>query len=432
MKHLHPILLFILFLVGCGNGETAVTPPIVPAHTATAAPTSVPTGTLPPTVDTPAQEPEAPTAVPTDTPPATETALPLQPVEHIQLLPLAAEGLRLTIYLTHAGDERLFVVQQDGVIWIIAGGATLAQPFLDIRDRVGAQANEQGLLSVAFHPSYAANGYFYVNYTDREGSTTISRFQVTPDNPDTADPASEQILLTIRQPYGNHNGGLVKFGPDGYLYIGMGDGGSSGDPHNHGQNAGTLLGSLLRIDVNVADAPYGIPASNPFVGDDSKGAEIWATGLRNPWRFSFDRETGDLYITDVGQNQWEEVNFQAADSSGGENYGWNILEGSHCYGQSACDTAGLTPPIFEYDHSQGCSISGGYVYRGAQFPEMQGNYFVADFCTGYVWRLFPQPDGRWHSALILQSGLDIASFGEDVNGELYVVARNGGVFAIRP
>jgi glucose/arabinose dehydrogenase len=338
----------------------------------------------------------------------------------------------MPIYLTHAGDERLFVVQQNGVIRIVADGRVSEQRFLDIRDQVGLQGNEQGLLSVAFHPDFANNGYFYVNYTNLEFDTVISRFQVNPANPDTADPTSEQILLIIPQPYPNHNGGLVKFGPDGYLYIGMGDGGSQGDPHNHGQDASTLLGDMLRIDVNVPDVPYGIPESNPFVGDSRKRGEIWATGLRNPWRFSFDRETGDLYIADVGQNQWEEVNFQPANSSGGENYGWNILEGTHCYQAENCDTAGLIPPIFEYDHSQGCSITGGYVYRGVQFPELRGNYFVADYCSGLIWRLFPQADGRWDSALVLESGLDIASFGEDVNGELYVVAREGGVHMIRP
>ena len=290
-------------------------------------------------------------------------------------------------------------------------------------------------MSVAFHPDYAENGYFYVNYTNLNFDTIVSRFQVSAADPNLADVQSEKILLTIEQPYANHNGGLVKFGPDGYLYIGMGDGGSQADPQNNGQNPGTLLGTILRIDVNVAEgeAPYGIPASNPFVADETKRNEIWAIGLRNPWRFSFDRETNDLFIADVGQNEWEEVNFQPAASQGSENYGWVILEGTHCFRQATCDTTGLELPIFEYSHPEGgCSITGGYVYRGQQFPELIGNYFTGDFCTGYIWRLFPNGDGTWDSARVLESGLDIASFGEDVNGELYVVSREQGVYQIRP
>ncbi len=427
----------ILFLAACGSGETAVTPPIVPPHTPTVlleAATAVPTNTTAPTAVTTA-EPNAPTAVPLDTAtpvPPTPTAVPWQPVSHIQLAPVATEGLRLPVYLTHAGDKRLFVVQQNGVIRIIQDGVVVEEPFLNIRDRVGAEANEQGLLSVAFHPNYAQNGYFYVNYTNLEFNTTIARFQVNSENPNLADPASEQILLTIGQPYPNHNGGLVAFGPDGYLYVGMGDGGSQGDPQGNGQDPGTLLGAVLRLDVDVANAPYGIPANNPFVNDGRARGEVWAVGVRNPWRFSFDRESGDFFLADVGQNQWEEINFRPAGSQGGENYGWNFMEGTHCYQPTNCDTAGLELPIFEYDHSFGCSVTGGYVYRGTQFPELQGNYFLGDYCTGFIWRLFPQADGTWDAAQVLASGLLISSFGEDAQGELYVLDHNGGVYQIRP
>lgn len=436
-------VLLIVFLAACGQGETAVTPPVIPAHTPTIAatealnsPTTSPT--LPPTSTEPGA-PEAPTAVPTDTAtplPATPTTAPLQPVSQIQLAPIVTADLRLPVHLTHAGDglqdSRLFVVQQNGLIRIIQDGALLPEPFLEIRDRVGAQANEQGLLSVAFHPQYAQNGYFFVNYTNLAFDTVISRFQVSATDPNLADPSSEKILLTIEQPYANHNGGLVKFGPDGYLYIGMGDGGSQGDPQNRAQNGRDLLGKILRLDVDVADdVPYGIPETNPFVTDDAFRNEIWAIGLRNPWRFSFDRETGDFFMADVGQNQWEEVNFRPADTLGGENYGWNRMEGTHCYQQSNCDTTGLILPIFEYDHSQGCSVTGGYVYRGQQYPTLRGNYFVADYCTGFIWRLFPLPDGSWDAAKVLESGRVIASFGEDAAGELYVVDHNGGVYQIQ-
>lgn len=434
------LLLLLLCSVACETEPAVPTPPVV---TAIATETAVPTD-LPPTAtavvqpatatQTVAAEPATPTAVPTSAPPtATPTSLPEQPVSQIQLQPVLNQWFQRPVYLTHANDGRLFVVEQHGLIHIVQDGQLAPQPFLDIRDRVGSNANEQGLLSVAFHPDYAENGLFYVNYTDSNGSTIIARFHVDAEEPNRADPSSEQRLLTIAQPYSNHNGGLIKFGPDGYLYIGMGDGGSQGDPEGHGQSKRTLLGALLRIDVNTADAPYGIPASNPFVGDDAARGEIWATGLRNPWRFSFDRQTGDLFIADVGQNQWEEVSFQPANSTGGENYGWHVMEGSHCYNPTNCDAAQFVRPIFEYEHAVGgCSITGGYVYRGQQFPQLVGNYFVADYCTGYIWRLFQQADGRWDAAVVLESGLTIASFGEDAQGELYVLDHGGGIYQIQP
>ncbi|MBE2197645.1 MAG: PQQ-dependent sugar dehydrogenase, partial [Anaerolinea sp.] len=333
--------------------------------------------------------------------------------------------------LTHAGDDRLFVTEQQGVIRIIANGRVLPDPFLYIVNRVGSNEYEQGLLSVAFHPRYAENGYFYVNYTNTNGRTVVSRFQVSADNPNLASANSELILLTIPQPYANHNGGQVKFGPDGYLYVGMGDGGSANDPLRAGQDLNNLLGKLLRLDVDFNPDGYAIPADNPFVTDDNARNEIWAYGLRNPWRFSFDRLTGDLFIADVGQNLWEEINFQPAASRGGENYGWRIMEASYCFMADACDQTGLILPIFEYNHELGCSVTGGYIYRGAELS-LYGNYFLGDYCQGTIWGLTPTDAGGWQATVVYQGAGNISSFGEDVNGELYVLNHLGSVWQIRP
>ncbi|RMG91767.1 MAG: glucose dehydrogenase [Chloroflexi bacterium] len=396
------------------------------------------TDTPTPTITEPTTAPPTPTAVPTQplptaTTPATETPAPVTAVSTITLVPILTRGLTKPVFLTHAFDDRLFIVEQPGIIRIAQNGTLLPEPFLDITDRVGSDAFEQGLFSVAFHPAYQENGRFFVNYTDKSGNTVIARYQVS-ENPNQANPDSETILLYIPQPYANHNGGQLQFGPDGYLYIGMGDGGNAGDPLGHGQNPATLLGAMLRIDVDhtTSDKPYAIPPDNPFITEANKLPEIWAYGLRNPWRFSFDRITGDMFIADVGQNQWEEVHFQPASSTGGENYGWNILEGSHCFIQANCATIGLELPIFEYDHSEGCSITGGYVYRGQQFPALWGNYFVADFCSGNIWAVTQTETGNWSARKVLESGLRISSFGEDVNGELYVVVMNGRIFQIQP
>lgn len=373
----------------------------------------------------------------TATPAATSTAL--APVTSIQLQPVAG-GFFNPTYLTHAGDERLFVVEQAGTITIIENGQRLRGRFLDIQDRVNAGASEQGLLSVAFHPNYSAEGEpgfgeFFVNYTgplagDPETYTIIARYRVS-DDPNRADPDSRAVIMNIEQPYANHNGGQLQFGPDGYLYIGMGDGGSGGDPHGHGQNAGTLLGALLRIDVTGQET-YAIPPDNPFTNVSGVRDEIWAYGLRNPWRFSFDRATGDLYLADVGQNTWEEVNFQPAPNAGGHNYGWNIMEGTHCFNSDSCDTEGLVLPVAEYGRAGGCSVTGGYVYRGRQFPSLTGTYFFADYCTGTIWGLARQADGRWETTAVYNSGVQISSFGEDRDGELYVINHNGAVLQIRP
>ncbi|MFQ5435665.1 MAG: PQQ-dependent sugar dehydrogenase, partial [Anaerolineae bacterium] len=346
-----------------------------------------------------------------------------------------AGQLTKPVYLTHAFDDRLFIVEQVGKIRIVQNGQLLAEPFLDIQDRVGSDANEQGLLSVAFHPAYGENGRFFINYTNTGGSTVIARYQVSPGNPNLADRDSERILLTIGQPYNNHNGGQIKFGPDGYLYVGMGDGGNADDPHSNGQNAGTLLGTIMRLDVNYEDGInfYAVPSTNPFVNNDAIRNEIWAIGLRNPWRFSFDRATGDMFIADVGQNTYEEVDFQPAAGTGGENYGWNIMEGLHCFTDAGCSGDGLQLPIVEYNHSQGCSITGGYVYRGTAYPELAGNYFFGDYCTGFIWALVPNLDDSWASTMVFQLEQQISSFGEDANGELYIVGHaTGEIMRIQP
>jgi len=341
-------------------------------------------------------------------------------------------GIDSPVAITHAGDGsgRLFITLQGGRILIFDGQQLLADPFLDI-SLIVSSGGERGLLSVAFHPNYAANGLFYVDYTDLNGDTVIARYRVSL-NPDVADPASAIILVTIPQPFANHNGGQLQFGPDGNLYIGMGDGGSGGDPLNNAQNLNSLLGKILRIDVG--SLPYGIPADNPFRTNLNARPEIWAYGLRNPWRFSFDRRTGDLIIADVGQNTTEEVNFQLAASSGGENYGWRLMEGTNCFNPASnCNDGSLTLPILEYDHSLGCSITGGYRYRGLENPGMFGFYFYGDFCSGRIWGAAPDALGNWVTTELLESGLQITAFGEDEDGELLVASflpGPGAVFRI--
>jgi glucose/arabinose dehydrogenase len=323
--------------------------------------------------------------------------------------------------LVHANDNsaRLFVTSKPGRIRIIANDQLLDRPFLDIADRVLGSSSERGLLGLAFSPNYMTDGFFYVDYTRQpDGATIIARYNVSKDDPNVADPNSEQILLKIDQPEPNHNGGQLAFGPDGYLYIAMGDGGGGGDQHGtigNAQNLKTLLGKILRIDVRNTDQ-YSIPPSNPF------GDEIWAYGLRNPWRFSFDRSTGDLYIADVGQNTYEEIDFQPANDSGGENYGWRIMEGLHCFSPArGCDRANLTLPVAEYAHDQGCAATGGYVYRGQKYPQLNGLYFFGDYCSGLIWTLSRSPAGEWQMLKRLDSGFTISSFGEDQAGELYVL-----------
>ena len=343
-----------------------------------------------------------------------------------------ATGLSNPLWITSPPDDpRLFVLEQTGAVRIIQDGALLPDPFLDIGDRITTEGSEQGLLGLAFHPDYATNGAFYVYYTDTDGTVVVSRFSAT-DDPNVADPTSEVTQLTQEEPYPNHNGGAILFGPDGYLYLGLGDGGSAGDPQGNGQDLGTWLGKLLRIDPDPAaadgDEQYAVPADNPFV--DTAGAlpEIWAYGLRNPWRVSFDTATGDLWVADVGQNEWEEVNHVAADSTGGENYGWSIREGAHCFEAETCDTAGLTDPVAEYDHSQGVSVTGGYVYHGTAIPDLDGTYLYADFGTGLLWGAQPADDGTYAVSTPIETGFNVSSFGQGSDGEVYMAlfGRDGG------
>jgi glucose/arabinose dehydrogenase len=341
-----------------------------------------------------------------------------------------ADNFSRPVHITHSGDgsNTLFVAEQKGRIIAVRDGAVLAAPFLDISERVSC-CGERGFLGMAFPPEYSKKNYFYVTYTDRSGDTAVARYRVNTAS-GTADPKSEEIVLRVKQPYSNHNGGQIAFGPDGYLYIGMGDGGSGGDPHGHGQNPASLLGKMLRIDVESGKTPYGVPIDNPFIESKEYRPEIWAVGLRNPWRFSFDRKAGDLYIADVGQDRYEEIHFQPASSGGGENYGWNIMEGKHCYGSSACDMSGLVMPVAEYKHSDGCSVTGGMVYRGKKFPKLEGIYLYGDYCSGRIWGLRKTKDG-WISALLKDTGFSITTFGEDENGELYVSDyENGTIYRI--
>ena len=339
-------------------------------------------------------------------------------------------GFDRPVQLAHAGDGsgRLFVVEQEGRIKVIKAGQVLAEPFLDISNRVSC-CGERGLLGLAFPSGYFASAHFYVNYTDIGGDTVVSRFSVG-SNPDRADSASEEVLLTIDQPFANHNGGQLAFGPDGYLYIGMGDGGSGGDPDNRAQNPLSLLGKLLRIDVETGDASYRIPPSNPFAANPGYRPEIWALGLRNPWRFAFDSRTGDLFIADVGQNSYEEVNFQPASSRGGENYGWRVMEGLHCFNPDPCDPTGLVLPVVEYDHSLGCSVSGGQVYRGARWPRLDGIYLYGDYCSGRIWGL-RRTAGGWEHRQLADTDLQISAFGLDELGVVYAVDHSlGRLYAI--
>jgi glucose/arabinose dehydrogenase len=352
--------------------------------------------------------------------------------QEVILQPIAT-GLNQPVALTHAGDTRLFITQQIGTVLIYDALGLRATPFLDIRSLV-LSGGERGLLSIAFHPLYRDNGLFFVYYTNRDGDNVVARYKVSSSDPDRADTTSGTILLTIPHPnFANHNGGQLQFGPDGYLYIGTGDGGSGGDPNNHGQDLSQLLGKLLRVDIDHG-SPYAIPASNPFVQHAGARGEIWAYGLRNPWRFSFDRSSGDLWIGDVGQGTYEEADLQPATSIGGENYGWRKMEGLHCFNPSTnCADPSFTMPVLEYSHAQGaCSITGGYRYRGTQIPSLRGAYLYGDYCTGSIWSA-TQTGAVWTSKTLFATTISISSFGEDVSGELYVLdVAKGIVYRIAP
>jgi hypothetical protein len=333
-----------------------------------------------------------------------------------------ASGLEDPVFLTTpAGDARLFIVEQPGRIRIVKNGALLPTPFLDITGLVQS-GGERGLLGMAFHPNYAQNGRFYVSYTGARGHSVIERYTVS-GNADVANPASAALVLGVNQPQSNHNGGQISFGPDGYLYIALGDGGGAGDPDGNGQNRMTLLGSLLRLDVDGA-APYSIPSGNPFANGAQGRPEIWAYGLRNPWRFAHDPPSGLLYIADVGQGEREEVNVGSGDAAG-VNYGWNIMEGEGCYASASCNQTGLTLPELAYSHGsgsgRGCSVTGGYVYRGQVLRALRGRYFYGDYCAGDIWTLH-RDGAQWQNELFLEPGIRITSFGVDAQGELYVLS----------
>lgn len=330
-----------------------------------------------------------------------------------------------------AGDPRLFVATKGGTVRIIQDGTLLPTPFLDISSIVH-QNSEQGFLGLAFDPAYATNGRFFVSYTSSANENVVASYTVSTADPNVANPVAEDIRLRVPQPRSNHNGGNIVFGPDGYLYVGRGDGGGGGDPDHNGQSTATLLGKILRLDVSGASG-YSIPSTNPFFGSTESRPEIWSWGLRNPWQFTFDRANGDLYIADVGQDDWEEVNVATAASGAGRslNFGWNIMEGLHCYEPSSgCNMSGLTLPVLEYGHDDGCSIAGGYVYRGSAIPELQGTYFYGDLCSSWI-RSFRYADGS--ATEQGDTGLDVGgiiAFGEDAAGELYILTTEGAIYRI--
>ena len=355
-------------------------------------------------------------------------------------LQLRASGLSKPVYVTSArdGTGRLFIVEQTGRIRILKSGTIYNSPFLNIASQVSG-AEEQGLLGLAFDPHFTSNRKLYVDFTDVNGDTIIRQYRTSTTNPNLVAASSARTILKISQPYANHNGGMLAFGPDGYLYIGMGDGGSGGDPGNRAQSTGTLLGKILRINVNgtTSTRNYLIPSSNPYVGRTALD-EIWQLGVRNPWRFSFDRSTGNLWIGDVGQSRWEEIDRAVRTSSGagrGVNWGWHVLEGFACYSPlTGCSTAGKTMPVLAYDHSNGrCAVTGGYVSRGPAVPALNGGYVFADYCSGEIFVINSTAGSRPPLVRLLDTSLTISSFGEDSAGNLYVVDHDGGrLYAIVP
>jgi len=428
--------LALIAAAACGSTQTTPTP-MASGLTSVAPPeTAVPIDTASGSAGSASPSVSAtptPSAAATPTPGAAAT--PLSAVK-ISLAKVAG-GLGSSIGVVNAGDSRLFVIVQTGKIVVVNGGAVTGT-FLDISARISS-GSERGLIGLAFHPQYTSNGRFFVRYTDKTGDVRISEFHVSSD-PNKADPTSEKSLVTIShrlQP--NHNGGTIAFGPDGYLYIGSGDGGGSGDPYGNGQKLSVLLGKMLRIDVDHTSGGlnYAVPADNPFVGQSGKRTEIWSYGLRNPYGFSFDKATGDLWIADVGQNLWEEVDrATATDGLGrGANYGWNVIEGRHCYSPaSRCNTTGKIMPLAEYNHgsgdSTGCSIIGGFVYRGAAHPELVGRYFFGDYCSGKIWDLAAAGPSSQTVQYLYSSGLKITGWGQGADGELYVVATDGALYQL--
>jgi glucose/arabinose dehydrogenase len=439
----------ILLLFAVTACASSVTPSAVP-DTPLPQPTAIlisPTGaieTQPPSTST--DEPsQAPPSAATDAPAQVVPTATIQPTPASPTNPAPAQtdstftlgvqpfvkGFSHPVFITPAPDNsgRFFVVEQGGQIRIIANGQRMDAPFLDVSSLITTAGSEQGLLGMAFDPNFSKNGTFYINYSRKgNGDNVVARYQISSDA-NVADPNSAKILLTIPGFEVNHNSGMLAFGPDGYLYIGAGDGGGAGDQHGtigNGQDLNALNGKLLRIDVN--GDPYNIPPTNPFVNQSGARPEIWAYGLRNPWRFSFDQATGDLYIADVGQAAYEEVDFQAAGDKGGENYGWRMMEGMHCYNPSSnCDTSGKVRPILEYTHDSGsCSITGGYVYRGQQYPWLGGEYIFGDYCSGILWATARDASGKWQTRQVGNFNGNISSFGQDTNGEIFVVGHQDG------
>ena len=412
-------------LMACGGGSPGsdeATAPVAQEEAATSAPAS-PTP-LPTPSASPHPLPATPFAPIEPTTPAPLTELAVEPA-------FPALSLSRMVGMTYPpdGSDRLYVVLQPGRIVFFPNDREVdsAELFLDIRDRVNDRGEEEGLLGLAFDPQYADNGHLYVYYSaSGPRRSVVSRFSVSADG--RADPGSERVLLEVAQPFSNHNGGQIAFGPDGYLYIALGDGGSRGDPQGNGQDLGTLLGSILRIDVSTVDSTgaYAVPADNPFVGHSGARPEIWAYGLRNPWRFSFDRATGELWTADVGQNRFEEVDIIRP----GLNYGWNIMEGEECFARSDCDRTGLEIPVAEYGREDGCSVTGGYVYRGSSLPSLYGAYVYGDYCSGRIWALRHDGDEVTERMQIVDSGLRIPSFGEDAGGELYVLSFDGTIYRL--
>lgn len=412
-------LIVILAVVACGpasGAPTTATPSAVPTPAGAARPIGG-SSTTPAVGPTPTGAARPVGGSPT-TPAAVGLTLGTERV---------VAGLVGPVQVTHAGDGsgRLFIVEKVGRIRIVKNGTLLSEPFLDIRDLVGSRESERGLLSVAFHPAYRSTGFFFVNYTDLKGQTQIVRYEVDGRDGDRALRDRAKIIMQIDQPFANHNGGLILFGPDGYLWIGTGDGGSAGDPQGNGQKGQTLLGKMLRIDVNSGD-PYAIPGDNPYRADAAYRPEIWAIGLRNPWRYSFDRQTGELYIGDVGQNKWEEIHVVPTSSPGRLNFGWNIIEGDHCFRPAdGCQRDGLERPAAEYGRDRGCSVTGGHVYRGARWPALHGVYIYGDYCTGRLWGL-DRLNGQWRTRELGSVSANISSFGEDEAGEIYLAGYNIG------
>lgn len=423
LNQLSIIMLAGLALAACttsiSNPATAVIPTALPTLTAAASEPAIPAS---PEASASLVAESTAASLPAQTAPATVTSLPdPSGFDWVEV----ASGLRRPTAMAdpHDGSGRLLVLEQIGIIRFLENGQVLSDPFLDISAKITIVGSEQGLLGIALDPEYAANGLFYLDYTDTSGNTVIARYQRASGG-QAADPTSEQILMHIQQPFANHNGGQLAFGPDGFLYIGMGDGGSEGDPNNNAQNPQQTLGKILRIDVRN-QTKYAIPADNPYAKSGG-AAEVWALGLRNPWRFSFDSLAGDLYIADVGQNKYEEIDFVPAGSPSGLNFGWNYYEGNHDYrGTAPLDRSAYAWPAFEYGHDQGCSVTGGYVYRGSDLPEFSGVYLFGDYCSGIVWGMIKDANGNTQAERLFQINGNISSFGQDSQGEVYILDHQG-------